>query len=123
MSAGARTTWGISASPRSRRWSSRLREGPSRYAPPPLRHRRLGVDGGTRLRIEYGQARSPFEVGHQRGAELGVVWQARLVSRLEQQAHPLEPLRLRETAVEMTGYHVRMPAALLAVRRRPPEHL
>jgi len=44
---------------------------PSRDAPPPLRHRRLGIDGGTRLRIEHGQARSPFEVGHQGGAELG----------------------------------------------------
>src|SRR4029077_10876265 len=91
---------------------------PSRHAPPPLGHRRFGIDRRTRLRIEYGQARSPFEIGHQGGAELWVVRQARLVSRLEQQAHPLEPLRLRETAVEVTGDHVRMPTALLAVRGR-----
>ena len=76
---------------------------------------------GGECGVDNGEARSPFQVSDQGGAELGVFGELQLVGGLEEEGHPAAPLVLREVPVEVLLDHVRMAAVLLGIGRRAAE--
>ena len=68
---------------------SLLNAGAADFTPAPVRHRRLGVDRRTRLRVDHGEPRSPLQVGDEGRAELGIVGQTDLIGGVEEELHPM----------------------------------
>jgi hypothetical protein len=81
------------------------------------------VDRRSGLRVQDRQPRSPLQVAHQRGPELGVVGYLHFVGRVEEQVHPAPALLLGELAIEVPLDHVGMASVLAGIRLRAAEHL
>ena len=78
---------------------------------------------GAGLGVVHRDPRSPLDVGDERGPELGIVGQPRVVGGEAEQRGEAKPLLGRDLEVAMLGDHVLVTALLLGVARRSAEHL
>ena len=91
--------------------------------PAPAGHRRLQGRFGARLRVCKREARAPLHVCRKRRAELRIRGHARLVRGGQDHLHPARPPLLADRKPEVLPDHVRVPAVLVGVERRPAEDL
>src|SRR4029079_8838410 len=92
-------------------------------SPAPGGHRRIDRRDYSRLRIQNGQARSPFQIGDEGGAELGIRAHSDLVRAVQEERDTALPLGVGEGASEMALDHVGVAAPRAAVPLRPAQDL
>jgi ribosomal protein S18 acetylase RimI-like enzyme len=94
-----------------------------RDAPAPAWDRRVGGDGGTRLRVLHGQPGSPLGVADDRGAELRICRQAGVVGGAAEQGDEAQALLGGDVEADVPAEHVLVAAALVGVLAGPAHDL
>ncbi|AEU34610.1 hypothetical protein AciX8_0252 [Granulicella mallensis MP5ACTX8] len=96
---------------------------PSRDTPIPCGHEsffNLGI--GWKRRIDDGKARTPFQVCDKRGPKLRVGRKIQLISRFEEEPHPVLTLLLRDAFSEVMANHRGMPTVLRRILSRTTQN-
>ena len=88
-----------------------------RLPPAPVRHRRLRRWRRPGLRVGQREPRAPFDVRHQRRAELWIGGQSGLVGGGRDELDPARALLFGDGQTEVLGEHVRVAAVLLRIGR------
>jgi len=77
----------------------------------------------TRLRVVYGQSRTPFGIAHDDGAELGISGKPSVVGGAAEERDERQTLLSGDSEVMVSGKHVFIPPLVLGVELGSTHHL